>query len=267
MELPMLRAVADNHQVRHDEHAAELAKLNDGLANALARVNQQLAELTTRAETESAARRALKGEIEETVAATTAQVRTLASEQTEVSKQQRETMDRFVQEHTTRMATTNTSHQQQLQKAIVTQKEDLSSRLDTLEKAQKELAQRETPAPVVQERVVTQESVPDKKHDDLAKQVRELQRRVPEKTVASETIVYPHEDHILYLQDSLQEFCERFIGGLERRRTTLTSRAVVVQSEGMMESSMEFEARAEGATGVQGEVVFETSAESAAQME
>jgi len=81
---------------------------------------------------------------------------------------------------------------------------------------------------VVQERALL--SPLHEKTEDLAKQVRELQTRVPKQSsMVSETIIYPHEDHISYLEDSLQQFCERFLGGLTRRRGALQPRALVVQ--------------------------------------
>merc|ERR1719414_1375569 len=164
LELPALRAITDNHKARHDEHAAGLEQVNQGLTTAVARLDKQLTELTAKTEAESAARRALKSELEETMAATTTQVKNLATEQTEVTKSQRETMERFVNEHATRVATSHTSHQEKLQKSVTALKDDLTARLQKMEQGHKELAQREFSAPSTP--VSRNLESPDKKYSD-----------------------------------------------------------------------------------------------------
>lgn len=266
LELPALRAASDNHKARHDEAFEKLKKMNESLAAVQARVDNQLAEFAAKAEQESAARRALEGELGESIATINAQVKHLKTVQAEGPRQHLEALDKVVQEATTRMSTLH----QEVQEKMSTHKQDLSTRLGALERGHKELEQkaREVPAPATQERALAQDRAPDhnlaKKTDDLAKQVRELHSRVPPRGMVSETIVYPHEDYIAHLQDSLQDFCERFLGGLQRRRSTLNTRALLVHGEvAMMESSMQCAASTESGA----EAMMEPQAESGAFVE
>merc|ERR1719232_977076 len=148
---------------------------------------------------------------------------------------QREITEKSMKDQLSAVATARDEQMQTLQKQITTQKQSMLERMDTMHKTHQDLAQKvqtaevTTPTAAASREIMSPQR--NKQTDDLARQVRDLQSRVPKEGLVSETIMYPHEDHISFLEESLQDFCERFISGLQRRKGSLQSRSLMIHRQ------------------------------------
>jgi len=251
-EMPALRGLCDGYAARHDEHQAGIDQVSRAWAASHARLEKQLSEVSGKIDAESAARKAFMSGTEESILSVQTKVQTLATEHAETGPRI-EALGKTVQG---KVAEAHASHQEELRSVIAAHKQELGTRFQALEKSHKEVAQKAQeaqekaqvdPAPASRGLAMPTPNQPlEQKTDDLAKAVRELQARVPRASMMSETVIYPHEDHISFLEDSLHDFAERFLGGLRRRRDTLQTRALVVHSstessgEAFMSGAQEF---------------------------
>merc|ERR1719210_3255855 len=155
------------------------------------------------------------------MAAFKSKMRSFASET--AVQQARESIEKSIQDLLEKESMARENQLKALQNQLAGQKTQLESRIEKLARAKRDL-----------ETKVREEAKQDRgldpahvqKTDDLAKQIRELQNRIPE-TQMTETVLYPHEDQIAFLEEFFQDACERFLGGLQRRKTTLVPRALM----------------------------------------
>jgi len=236
-EVPALRRlceeIRDHVNPKLEAQQRALDDMTGNFKTTQTKLDKCFAELSMKIESESTARVALVQEMEQSVTPLKTKMRNLETGHAEISLQ-REILEKSVKEQLATVATTHESELQTLQKQITTQKGEFAQRMDTMNKTHKDLAQKvqaevSTPTAAAARELMSPQS--NKKTDDLARQVRDLQSRVPKEGLVSETIMYPHEDHISFLEESLQDFCERFIAGLQRRKGSLTSRSLMIQRQ------------------------------------
>jgi len=189
------------------------------------KLESRLAELSAKIDTEVAVRTAFMGEVEQMLAPIKAKLRLFASEHADQVRQARDELETSIKDKLKKESDARDAQHKALQGQLSGHKAVLDTRLESIHKSHKDLEHkiREVPA----------QPAPDlahvKKTEELARQVRQLQSRLPEEEAPRGTIVYPHEDQILYVEQFLKDTCERFIDGLQRRKHSLQPRMVLVE--------------------------------------